>query len=535
MEEPFTGSLGGCQIVERLGQTSNGAIYLGRNAWLDQFITLKVLSPAQSRDPAVVRTFLREAVSASKLTHPGIVQIEQIGKESDVYFVSMEFIDGEPLSKVLRDNAKLVPESAAGFILQAARAMQAAHAQGILHRDLKPDNLLINSQGIIKVANLGMINRPDATNAAANTREQFSSGTPAYMPAEQARDAKLVDQRSDIYSLGCTFYELLTGRAPFLGSTVQQVLSKHQREAMTPPDMVIRSVPRTLSLIVMRMTAKRPEERYASMADVSRALEDFLGVAPAGPFTPRPELAAALEGSVKKFNASGASVLRSQINVTFFLGCIAGIAALFLTGHPLWGSTVLGILVLSPIAYQIIAGVSRRTHLFAKIRQSLAEGNVLVGLLPALLLGSLLVGLFLIGWLWQWLAAASIAILLSLLMHYTIDALRERDRASAIESAQMLLKQLRLRGIDESRVRQFLCIYSGTHWEEFYEAMFGYDAKLQARKQINSSESALRRPKFAAWRDPLIRMIERRLIKRRAAKQRELLEEADPASAAASV
>jgi serine/threonine protein kinase len=151
----------------------------------------------------------------------------------------------------------------------------------------------------------------------------MSMGTPAYMSPEQAVDAATVDQRADIYSLGCTMYDLLTGRPPFVGRTAMEVITKHQREPVVPPDMVVRNVPRSLSEILIKLIAKRPAERYQTMGEVITALEDFLGVATAGPFTPTEQHTKVLEDAVASFNGSTWSKIRKAAIALFFLVCAA--------------------------------------------------------------------------------------------------------------------------------------------------------------------------------------------------------------------
>ena len=171
----------------------------------------------------------------------------------------------------------------------------------MVHRDIKPENLMLNDQGMVKVADLGLVKRRGmadekmtgsalaAASDASQTGAALSMGTPAYMAPEQAKDATNVDARADIYSLGCTLYDLLTGRPPFSGKTVAEVLTKHATEKVTPPDKIVKDVPKALSTILEKMLAKKPEQRYSKMDDVIAALEDYLGVggSPNAPSAPR--------------------------------------------------------------------------------------------------------------------------------------------------------------------------------------------------------------------------------------------------------
>jgi hypothetical protein len=540
----LSGRIGGYELISSLGRGGMGAVYLARQVSLDRHVALKVLSPSLAGDPQFVARFTREAYAAAQLTHHNIVQIHDIGAERDIHYFSMEYVEGRTLSTSVREHGKLDPEAAAGYILQAARGLKFAHDHGMVHRDVKPENLLLNDQGILKVADLGLVKRAnvkDATisnapraNGGLHTQFNVSMGTPAYMPPEQARDAAHVDQRADIYSLGCTLYDLLTGRPPFMGRTAMEVITKHQREPITPPDLIVRDVPRTLSTILLRMVAKRPEDRYQSMQEVIAALEDFLGVSTAGPFTPRPEHAHALENAVRKFNTSGWHVLRWQLIIAFFAACGIGILALALTGHALWAATVLGIAILTAAAYQITIGITQKAHLFIKFRQLILGSSLtdwLMWLALAVVLGSVLIAF---GWLGPWMGAAAVSVLLAVGFHFSADLMRSREREPQLVLIENMLKQMRLRGLDETSLRQFICRYSGNDWEEFYETLFGYEAKLRARELWGSAgERNRNRRKFAAWRDPIIRWIDRRHAARREAKQRKLIQSVEARALAA--
>jgi hypothetical protein len=545
-DPPLSGRIGGYNLISQLGRGGMGSVYLARQISLDRNVALKVLSPSLASDPLFVARFTREAYAAAQLTHHNIVQIHDIGAEREIHYFSMEYVEGRTLSTSVREHGKLDPEAAAGYILQAARGLKFAHDHGMVHRDVKPENLLLNDQGILKVADLGLVKRSnfsDATttavktprsNGGPHTQINVSMGTPAYMPPEQARDAAHVDQRADIYSLGCTFYDLLTGRPPFMGRTAMEVITKHQREPITPPDMIVRDVPKTLSTILLRMVAKRPEDRYQSMQEVIAALEDFLGVSTSGPFTPRPEHAHALENAVRKFNTAGWHVLRWQLIVAFFAACSIGIVALALTGHALWAATVLGIAVLTAGAYQITIGMIQKAHLFIKFRQLIFGSSPLdwlMWLALGVVLGSVLIAF---GWLWPWMGAAGISLLLAMGFHFSADLLRSREREPQLVLVENMLRQMRLRGLDEASLRQFVCRYSGNDWEEFYEALFGYEAKLRARELWGSAgERNRNRRRFAAWRDPIIRWIDRRQAARREARQRKLIQSVEARALAA--
>ena len=317
-------TLGGYQIVQKLGQGGMGSVYLARQVSLDRNVAVKVLSPALSEDAGFVARFTREAYAAAQLTHHNVVQVYDIGEDAGRHYYSMEFVEGQTLSGLVARDGKLDPEAAVGYTLQAARGLKFAHDQGLIHRDVKPENLLLNTQGIVKVADLGLVkkrglgeipggNLPaggrgasklDAAQSINSTGFDMSMGTPAYMAPEQARDAARVDGRADIYSLGCTLYDLLTGRPPFSGKTALEVITKHASEPITPPEIIAKRVPKELSKLLLKMVAKKPEDRYRTMGDCIRDLEEFMGAGSSRPFKPQEQHVAALERAAAAFNDS---------------------------------------------------------------------------------------------------------------------------------------------------------------------------------------------------------------------------------------
>ena len=238
-----------------------------------------------------------------------------------------------------RLRGKLDPETAVGYVLQAARGLKHAHDRGMIHRDVKPDNLLLDDQGLVKVADLGLVKTPatrrDDDGLAGQssgfgqrielatedmTGARIALGTPAYMSPEQCRDAATVDHRADIYSLGCTLYVLVTGRPPFDGTTAVELMTKHAYDPLVPPEQIVARVPKEVSAIIQRMMAKNADDRFQSMGEVIRTLEAWLGVQHAGTFSPHEEQISRLEGYVHQFNHAPTAVLRRRVVGGFLRG-----------------------------------------------------------------------------------------------------------------------------------------------------------------------------------------------------------------------
>ncbi|VTS08270.1 serine/threonine-protein kinase [Tuwongella immobilis] len=539
-------TLGGYRIEKELGRGGMGAVYLARQLSLDRPVALKVMNPRWAADAVFVARFIREAYAAAQLVHHNVVQIYDIGLDHDVHFFSMEFVEGQSLSQVIKREGKLDPELAVGYILQAARGLKFAHDRGMIHRDIKPDNLMLNTQGIVKVADLGLVKTPamqaaddalgkvtppptgslSASLGADITNANVAMGTPAYMSPEQCRDAAQVDHRADIYSLGCTLYVLLTGRPPFTGSTAIEVMSKHVQEAMIPPDQIVKWVPKEVSSLLLKMTAKNPADRHPSMDALIADLEQWLGVQSSGPFTPKEEHASLLEQCVNRFQDAPLAKLRSRVIPGFFGGsALVGIASLLL-GYPNIALGMVGMLISAVASYFVLQGIREKTYLFRRVREMIFSSplsDLLVGAAGGLLL---LLMLYFSGLLWVWLGFGIVGVGVAFALHTTIDRPLAKQRQAALDDAEALFKRLRLQGLEEDALRQFVGKYSGKQWEEFFEAMFGFEAKLQTRAILERVGGGARQAeKHAAWREPLLQALETLHRKRREARERKILQQ----------
>jgi len=253
---------------ELVGQIARGGmaeVYLARDLRLDRPVALKVLFPELSVDRNFVERFRREAQAAANLSHPNIVPVYDWGEADHTYFIVMEFIDGETLSDIIKAEAPLLPDRAAGIGAAVAAALAFAHRYGVVHRDVKPGNVLITGDGEVKVADFGIAR-------AAGTDESLTQtgavmGTATYFSPEQAQ-GEGVDARTDIYSLGVVLYEMVTGKPPFSGNNPLAIAYKHVREEPPAPRSVNPAIPPAFEAIVLKAMAKSPEDRY----DTAQAL-----------------------------------------------------------------------------------------------------------------------------------------------------------------------------------------------------------------------------------------------------------------------
>ena len=247
-------------------------VYRAMDLQLDRPVALKVLFPELSVDLTFVERFRREAQAAANLSHPNIVPVFDWGEDDGAYFIVMEFIDGRPLSAVLRDPQPLPPRQIATIGAAVAAALAFAHRHGVVHRDVKPGNVLITPEGDVKVTDFGIAR-------AVNTDESLTQtgavmGTAAYFSPEQA-EGKGVDARSDIYSLGVVLYEMAVGKPPFTGDSPVAVASKHVRDAPVLPRAANPAVPPALEAVVMKAMAKNPDHRYGSAEELRADLLRF--------------------------------------------------------------------------------------------------------------------------------------------------------------------------------------------------------------------------------------------------------------------
>jgi len=529
----------GYELERELGRGGMGSVYLARQLSLDRHVALKVMSNRWAADPVFVARFTREAYASAQLSHPNIVQIHDIGEVAGTRFFSMEYVRGRSLADLVKSQGKIDPETAVGYILQAARGLKHAHDRGMIHRDVKPDNLLLGEQGIVKVADLGLVKTPTTSRGddrldesshsgqpaepAQMTGAKIALGTPAYMSPEQCRDAATVDHRADIYSLGCTLYVLVTGRPPFDGTTAMELMSKHAYDPLVPPEQIVARVPKEVSAVIQRMMEKNAEDRFQSMDEVIRTLESWLGVSRVGDFSPREEQITQLEGFVEQFNSAPAAVLRGRVLKGFFAVTAIGVVLLTFFGRPSWAFGLIGLTIQASLAYFIIDGIARRGFLFGRARQflfGLSWGDWVVGVSG---LALFCVMLAMLDQFWIWAGFGIAAIMLAFALRYALDRKVERQRRPQIDASERLLRRLRMQGLDEDEIGQFIAKYAGRDWEEFYEALFGYEAKLHARALLLRGGSAGVREKHAAWREPLLALMDRIEKARKAAREQRLL------------
>jgi serine/threonine protein kinase len=270
---PFPGG-GRYEILSEIGRGGMGVVYRARDKRLDRLVALKRLTENLRENPRAVELLLREARSAARLSHPNLVTIYDVDHEDGSYFITMELLEGQPLSTLLGRRGRLAPRAVTWLGQQAAAGLSYAHERQIVHRDVKTANLFLTVERVLKIMDFGLAKMVEAVRRRA-TR---IGGTPAYIAPEQSQGL-LVDGRTDLYGLGATLFELLTGAPPF--DELEGDPMHHHRET-PPPDPRARSegIPDELAALVLQLLAKHPDERPASAAEVAarlRAIETELG------------------------------------------------------------------------------------------------------------------------------------------------------------------------------------------------------------------------------------------------------------------
>jgi len=262
------------EIHSRIGRGGMADVFLARDRLLDRPVAIKVLFPEYAADPNFVERFRREATAASNLNHPNIVGVYDFGRQGGTYFMVMEYVNGRTVGDILHSDGSLLPQRAADIASDVAAALGFAHRNGVVHRDVKPANILVSSTGAVKVADFGIARAMNAATEQDLTQAGAVMGTATYFSPEQAQGGN-PDPRSDLYSLGIVMYEMVAGKPPFQGENPVAIAYKQVHVAPQPLRDAEPGVPAAYDAIVMKLLAKSPTARYPSADDLRTELRRF--------------------------------------------------------------------------------------------------------------------------------------------------------------------------------------------------------------------------------------------------------------------
>ena len=260
--------IGQYRVLESIGANTTGALYLCECARLHRLVAVEVVPSWLAAIPNHLDRFFRQARAMASCSHENVVRAYEVAQDGNTHFIVMEYVDGARLYDIVR-RGPLDPVRVAHYVAQAADGLQHVHDRGLVHRNVKPTNVLLDRRGRIKVGGMNIVLLPYVTT------DDAIRGTPNYIAPEQVTDSTRVDRRADVYSLGCTAYHLLTGRPPFTGGSAAEKLSWHQTRTPEPLRSLRPEVPEELGRVVERMMSKAPEARYQSTAEVAAALEPW--------------------------------------------------------------------------------------------------------------------------------------------------------------------------------------------------------------------------------------------------------------------
>jgi serine/threonine protein kinase len=300
--------LGNYTVLDKIGQGGMGVVLKAEHRRMRRVVALKVIRPREFESPSALKRFHREVETAAQLIHPNIVTAFDADEAQGTHFLVMEYVDGTDLSTLVKINGPLPVATAMLCICQAARGLDYAHGKGIIHRDIKPRNLLLDRKGNVKILDMGLarVETSSGLDQADLTGSGQIMGTIDYMAPEQAVNPKHADQRADIYSLGITLWYLLTGKLPFTGETVLEKLVAHREQPIPSLSAARRGVARELDAIFRRMVGKKPHQRYASMVDLLADLEACpVDAQPSVPISSRPAPESELAEFLKGISSAG--------------------------------------------------------------------------------------------------------------------------------------------------------------------------------------------------------------------------------------
>ena len=261
------------ELLEKIGEGGMAVVFKAKDRTLSRFVAIKILRPEYTQDESFIESFLRESQLVAGIVDPNIVQVYDVGQEGNIHYIVMELVEGETLSEIITREGKLDAHTVVSYGRQIASALRTAHANRLIHRDIKPHNIMVTNDGVAKLTDFGIAKRvnPEQNKNMSGDDKEAVMGSIHYFSPEQARGIA-VDERTDIYSLGIVMYEMITGRVPFDGENAVEVAVKHMNEPMVPPSKYAFDMPQDLEDIILKATDKNPNNRFLTADDMIVAL-----------------------------------------------------------------------------------------------------------------------------------------------------------------------------------------------------------------------------------------------------------------------
>ena len=259
------------ELLEKIGEGGMGIVYKAKCHLLNRFVAVKILKTELSNDEEFLARFKREGTSSASLSHPNIVNVHDVGAQGQINFIVMEYIVGKTLKQLIKEKVRLTPQMALDISLQIAKALECAHKNNIIHRDIKPDNIMITEDNIVKVTDFGIAK---VLGSRTMTNSNKIMGTAHYFSPEQAKGI-FVDTRTDIYSLGVVMYEMVTGRVPYNAESSISIAMMHIQKPVTPPKEIITDLPENVNLVILKAMEKEPVKRFQTANEMGKILESI--------------------------------------------------------------------------------------------------------------------------------------------------------------------------------------------------------------------------------------------------------------------
>jgi eukaryotic-like serine/threonine-protein kinase len=485
--------IGGYRVTGEPGRSRIGPVVRARHVPTGRAVDLSILKTEWACLPAFVARLTRDACAVTPVEHPNLVRLYEVGEAQGRFFFATQRIDGPTLAERVSSQGPLAAREAVTHLLQAARGLRFAHAQGLSHGAVGADCLVVSDDGHTKVSGLGLSATPESV--AAEAAKEATGPIP--LGAEPENQALIPAVRADIRGLGATLVHLLTGR-PFTPDA----------GGSDAGSLVARGVPANMVELVRRLLDAQPGTGITDCGQLIAVLEQILTAKKPGALAPSEEDSRVLATCADTFRASPSARMRSQLILGGVAVCGLVILLSLLIHQPRLAFSFLGLGLMTGLARFILRGWHGESDVFPDVRALVLECRasdwLIAGAGVLLLVASLLV----LHLLRAWLGFAAMAVTMAVGLRLLVDSKVDSERHDALEQARTLVKNLRTQGVSEEAIRGLVRGASGSDWEEFFESLFGYEAKLAARRPSERGLKGLLYRKHGAWRDWVMPWVE---------------------------